>query len=99
MGSLDVFVAGGEARLADGTLAGSTLTMNQAVQNFMEFTGCSLPAAVKTASLNPARLLAIDERKGSLEEGKDADIVIFDECFSIHYTIIGGKIVYSQEAM
>jgi len=96
LGGLDVFVKGGEARLTDGTLAGSTLTMDRAVKNFIEFTDVSLPEAVRTASLNPVRLLGIDERKGSLEEGKDADIVIFDEGFNIHYTIIGGEIVYSK---
>jgi len=98
LGGLTVFVQAGQARLADGTLAGSTLTMNQAVRNFIEFTGCSLPEAVKTASLNPARLLGMQERKGSLEAGKDADIVIFDKEFNIRYTIIGGEIVYPQAA-
>jgi len=98
LGGLAVFVQAGQARLADGTLAGSTLTMNQAVQNFIEFTGCSLPAAVKTASLNPARLLGVQDCKGSLEAGKDADIVIFDKGFNIRYTIIGGEIVYPQTA-
>lgn len=98
LGGLAVFVQAGQARLADGTLAGSTLAMNQAVQNFTEFTGCSLPAAVKTASLNPARLLGVQDCKGSLEAGKDADIVIFDKGFNIRYTIIGGEIVYPQAA-
>ena len=62
----------------------------------MEFTGVSLPEAVRTASLNPAKLLGMDERKGSIEEGKDADIIIFDEKLAIHYTIIGGEPVYSR---
>ena len=96
LGGLEVFVKDGEASLGDGTLAGSTLTMDRAVKNVMRFTNVSLPEAVRTASLNPARLLAIDERKGSLKERKDADIVIFDEDFNIHYTIIGGEIVYSK---
>lgn len=96
LGGLDVFVKGGEARLADGTLAGSTLTMDRAVKNFIEFTDVSLPEAVRAASLNPAKLLGMDERKGSIKEGKDADIVIFDEGFNIHYTIIGGEKVYSK---
>lgn len=96
LGGLEIFVRSGEARLADGTLAGSTLTMERAVQNFMDFTGVSLPEVVRTASLNPARLLSIADRKGSLEEGKDADLVIFDEDFNVHYTIIGGEIVYSR---
>ena len=97
IGGLDVWVKGGEARLADGTLAGSTLTMEQAVKNFMEFTKISFAEAVRAASLNPARLLNIAGRKGSLEKSKDADIVIFDEDLNVHYTIIGGEIVYSKD--
>jgi len=96
LGGLEVFVKDGEANLRDGTLAGSTLTVDRAVKNFMEFTGLSLPEAVRTASLNPAKLLRMDERKGSIEEGKDADIIIFDEKLAIHYTIIGGEPVYSR---
>jgi N-acetylglucosamine-6-phosphate deacetylase len=63
----------------------------------MEFTGCSLPEAVRAASLNPARLLGLDGRKGSLEEGKDADLVIFDGDLNVHYTIVGGRIVYARD--
>ncbi|MCI2425226.1 N-acetylglucosamine-6-phosphate deacetylase [Candidatus Acetothermia bacterium] len=97
LGGLAVFVKNGEARLADGTLAGSTLTMEHAVKNFIEFTGCSVVDGVKTATLNPAKLLKIDEKKGSLEEGKDADITIFDADFNIYYTIINGEIVYDRK--
>lgn len=92
----EVIVEGGVARLADGTLAGSTLTMERAVKNFMEFTGLSLPEAVRAATLNPARLLGLEQRKGSIAVGKDADLVIFDEAFNVHYTIIGGEIVYAR---
>lgn len=92
-----VRVEGGAPRLPDGTLAGSTLTLDRAVRNFWEFTGCSLPEAVRCATLNPARLLGIDDRKGSLAPGKDADLVIFDEDLTVHYTIVGGRIVYQRE--
>ncbi|HIQ22750.1 MAG TPA: N-acetylglucosamine-6-phosphate deacetylase [Planctomycetes bacterium] len=96
LGDLPVFVREGVARLSDGTLAGSTLTMDRAVRNFMDYTGCSLPEAVRCASLNPARLLGIDDRKGSLEVGKDADLVIFDQDLTVHYTILGGEVVYAR---
>jgi N-acetylglucosamine-6-phosphate deacetylase len=96
LGSLPVTVRAGVARLPDGTLAGSTLTMDRAVKNFKEFTGCSLPEAVRCATLNPARLLGIDDRKGSLEVGKDADLVIFDEDLTVHYVILGGQVVYER---
>ncbi len=92
-----ILVDSGIPRLTDGTLAGSTLTMERAVKNFMEFTGCSLPEVVRCATLNPARLLGIDDKKGSLAVGKDADLVIFDEDFNVQYTFIGGKIVYARE--
>lgn len=91
-----VQVEQGIPRLPDGTLAGSTLTMNRAVKNFMASTGCSLHQAVLCASLTPARLLGVAHRKGSIEEGKDADLVIFDPDFNVHFTIIGGNIVYAR---
>lgn len=96
LGGLPVFVHDGIARLSDGTLAGSTLTMDRAVKNSMEFTGCSLPEAVRCATLNPARLLGIDDRKGSIAMGKDADLVIFDEALNVHYTIQGREVVYER---
>ena len=97
LGGLQVFVKDATDRLADGTIAGSTLTMDRAVKVFMEATGCSLPEAVKAASLNQARLLGIADRKGSIAVRKDADLVIFDADFNIHYTIIGGDVVYARD--
>ena len=97
LGGLQVFVRDATARLADGTIAGSTLTMDKAVKNFMDASGCPLPEAVRCATLNPARLLGIDERKGSIAVGKDADLVIFDEDFTVHYTIISGEVAYARD--
>lgn len=97
LGDQEVIIEAGVARLPDGTLAGSTLTMDDAVRNFVELEGIGLPEAVKAASLNPAKILGLHNRKGSLEEGKDADVIIFDEELKVHYTIIGGQIVYSKE--
>ena len=98
LGRQRVSVQEGIARLADGSgvLAGSTLTMDRAVRNFLEATGCSLSEAVQAVSLNPARLLGLAECKGSLVEGKDADLVLFDADFNVHYTIIGGEVVYAR---
>jgi len=95
LGGLRVFVKAATARLADGTLAGSTLTMDRAVKNFMAANGCSLPEAVRAATLNPARLLGISDHKGSIKVGNDADFVIFDVEVNVHYTIIGGELVYA----
>lgn len=86
----------GAARYHDGTLIGTTLGMIDVVLRFMEFTGCSIEAAVQTASLNPARLLGLDGRKGSVGTGKDADFVILDHDYSVWATIVGGNVVYQK---
>lgn len=96
LGSVPVFVKEGRAMSKTGTLAGSTLTMDRALKNLIEFTGITLSTAIRTASLNPAKLLGISERKGSLEPGKDADIVIFDDKLNIYWTIVAGKIVFGE---
>lgn len=92
----EIFVENGVPRLSDGTLAGGTLTMEKAVKNFLDFTGCSLSEAVRCATFNPAKILGIAARKGSLAVGKDADLVIFDEDFNVHYTIVTGKVMYAR---
>ncbi len=97
LGDQEVVVHGGEARLTDGTLAGSTLTMDLAVKSFLQFTNCSIPEAVRCATLTPARLLGIDDRKGSLEVGKDADLVLLDSEFNVSYTVLRGEIVYAHD--
>ncbi len=96
LGGYPVSVRAGAARLADGTLAGSTLTMREAMRNFIRYTGCSLVEAVRCATLNPAQLLGLQERKGTLEEGKDADLFVFDEQFHVHSTIVGGHMAFSR---
>lgn len=95
LGGLDVFVKEGSARLEDGTLAGSTLTMEKAVKNIIELAGASLENASKMASLNPARLLGLDYRKGSIALGKDADLVAVDDEFNVQFTMVEGKIIYN----
>jgi len=81
----------------DGMLAGSYLTMNHAVGNAVEHGGLSIEEAVGLATINPARLLGIDEKKGSLGVGKDADIVIFDKKFDVKLTMIHGEVVYKEK--
>lgn len=90
LGGLKVRVRNKEARLENGKLAGSVIGIDDAVRNMMKFAGVSLPDAVGMASLNPARVLGIEKKKGSLEEGKDADIVIFDKGLKVRHTIIKG---------
>jgi N-acetylglucosamine-6-phosphate deacetylase len=82
----------GTCRYLDGTLIGSTLSMIQIAQRFRSFTGCSLKTAIDCASLYPARVLGLDYCKGSVAVGKDADIVIWNDDFSAHTTIIDGQV-------
>ncbi len=83
----------GTARYLDGTLIGSTLSMMQIALRFKSFTGCSLQTAIDCASLYPARVLGIDNRKGSIAVGKDADLVVWNDDFSVHATLIGGRLI------
>ena len=80
LGALTVQVRDGEARLTDGdSLAGSTLTMDRALRNAVRLAGVPLADAAISASLTPARALGIADRVGSLETGKQADLVVLDE--------------------
>lgn len=94
LGGQPIFVNGIECRLADGTIAGSVLRMNHAVRNFLNHTSLPVHEVVAMASLNAARAIHADDRKGSLESGKDADIIIADDSFEIIRTIKGGKTIY-----
>lgn len=94
LGELDVQVINGEARLrGDGNLAGSTLTMIQALRNMKDFTHLELPVLCQYASLNPAKRLGIDHETGSIATGKRADLVLVDANFEIEQTWVGGEAV------
>lgn len=94
LGGQQVFVKNGEARLSDGTLAGSVLKMNVAVKNLVEKVGVSFTDAVDFASANPAKNLGLYDDRGSIEVGKRADFAVMDKDYNILYTVIGGKVVY-----
>ena len=81
-------------RLEDGTIAGSVLKLNKGVWNVFNNSKIPLHECVNCASLNPATTLGMQDKKGSLAVGKDADIVILDNEFNVRKTIIGGKIKY-----
>ncbi len=81
-------------RLEDGTVAGSVLHLNRGVWNVYENSHIPLYECVNGASLNPATAIGIQDKKGSLDIGKDADIIITDDRFDIKTTIIGGEIRY-----
>jgi len=92
LGGQEVIVNKGQARLKDGTLAGSVLTMDKAVKNMVNKVGIQLPKAIQMASFNPARSIRVDDKKGSLEPGKDADIVILNKNLEAELTMVAGKI-------
>ncbi len=94
LGKQPIIVKDGISRLESGDLAGSTLTMDKAVRNFIRLVGTPLQTAVKMSTINPAVVVNVDGNKGSLEPGKDADIVIIDDEINVHLTIVKGKIVY-----
>ncbi|HYG57326.1 MAG TPA: N-acetylglucosamine-6-phosphate deacetylase, partial [Symbiobacteriaceae bacterium] len=96
LGELRAVVKDGAVRLADGTLAGSVLTMSGAVRNMVRLAGVSLPAAVAMASLNPSRKHGLDGRKGAIAPGMDADMVLLDKDLQAYTTIVEGEVVFTR---
>ncbi|MFZ5822909.1 MAG: N-acetylglucosamine-6-phosphate deacetylase [Bacillota bacterium] len=96
LGGLRAVVRDGAVRLEDGTLAGSVLTMERAVQNMVHFAGVDLPTAVSMAALHPARKHRLDHRKGSLAPGKDADLLLLDKDLGVLTTIVEGEVVHDR---
>lgn len=96
LGGQDVRVQGMEARLADGTLAGSMLTLDRALANVIRFTGLPLAKAVQLLTLNQARKLGIAEQKGSIAPGKDGDLVLMSDDLRVLATWVRGKLVYQE---
>ena len=94
LGGQVVYVKNGEARLEDGTLAGSVLRMNRAVQNMVEKVGVPFTQAIDYATINPARMLKIDGETGSIEVGKNADFTVLNANYDVVMTIRGGKVIY-----
>lgn len=86
----------GKVVKADGGLASSTLTMDRAVRNIVNNLNIPVEKAVQMASLNPAKLLGIDDKKGSLAEGKDADFIVLNSELEVMATYIKGKNVYKR---
>ena len=91
LGGQAVYVKDGAARLATGNLAGSVLTMDQALRNIIAFTGCSLEQAVQMTSVNQAEEFGLTQ-KGRLEQGKDADFVVLSADLEVEQTIHRGTI-------
>ena len=96
LGGQKTSVSGKEARLPSGNLAGSVVSINMALKNFIDNTGVSLVDGIMTITENPAKLLGINDRKGSIAIGKDSDFTLFDKSFNIYGTYVKGKKVYDR---
>ena len=86
-----------EPRLIDGTLAGSTLKMNKAIKNLIDFTYISFSDAIKCATENPAKLLNIFDKVGSIQEGKLANFAVVDKDLNVYQTVRCGRIIFEKE--
>ncbi len=89
LGGFEVQVRDGRCEY-DGRLAGSVLTLDLAVRNTMQFAHVALQHAIRMATLNPARVLGLEHRKGTLSVGADADIAVFTPAGEVMRTIVGG---------
>lgn len=96
LGGQVVIVKNGEARLENGTLAGSVLKMNKAVANVVKFLDLPLAEVVKMASLYVAKNLGVDDTLGSIKEGKRADFVILDKEYNVVKTIRAGQVIFER---
>ncbi|MCP9297660.1 MULTISPECIES: N-acetylglucosamine-6-phosphate deacetylase [Bacillus] len=98
-GGQSVTVKGKTALLSDGTLAGSILKMNESARHMRAFTNCSWTDIANITSANAAKQLGIFDRKGSITEGKDADLVIVSSECEVLLTVCRGNIAFkSKEA-
>lgn len=97
LGGQEVIVNDKEARLEDGTLAGSVLEYIDGVKNMKKYLDLSIQELIKISSLNPAKLHQIDDRKGSIRLGKDADMLLLDQNFNIVRTYTRGELVYQRD--
>lgn len=89
-----VVVEDGAVRLPDGALAGSVLTLDRGLRNLWSATGAPIEELWPTASRNAARVIGVDDRKGEIGIGRDADLVLLDEQLEVAMTIVGGRIVH-----
>ncbi|HPX33118.1 MAG TPA: N-acetylglucosamine-6-phosphate deacetylase [Erysipelotrichaceae bacterium] len=91
-GAAIVITEEGTAKLlGTDTLAGSTLRVNKGLQVLIEKCLVDVASAINSCTLNPARLLRIDDHKGKIAAGYDADIVVLEDNYDVHQTYVGGK--------
>lgn len=88
----------GAARYSDGMLIGSATGLLKIASNFHRFTGCTFQTAIDTVTKNPARVLGLEHRKGCIEIGADADLVLIDDDNEPAVTIVNGREVYRRKS-
>lgn len=96
LGEFDVIVENGTARLLTGSLAGSVLSMNNAIKNVVDWNIATLEEAIKMASYNPAVSCKIDDKCGSIKPGLPADFVVIDDSLNVYNTYLDGVCKYSK---
>ena len=96
LGEFDVIVENGTARLLTGSLAGSVLSMNNAIKNVVDWNIATLEEAIKMASYNPAVSCNIDDKCGSIKPGLPADFVVIDDSLNVYNTYLDGVCKYSK---
>lgn len=93
---MEIRVINGKATLPNGTLAGSTATMDSALRMLVNKVNIPLPDAAKMAAYNPAKCIGQEDNTGQLSDGKLADITVLNKDLTVYMTIVSGKIVYNQ---
>jgi N-acetylglucosamine-6-phosphate deacetylase len=97
LGDYMVTVDGEACRLADGTLAGSILAMDEALRNLLAFTGCTLEDALQTITTTPARAIGLAHERGQIAPGYVADLVLLSPDLHVRGTVVDGVLVYTTE--
>ncbi|MDY5441127.1 MAG: N-acetylglucosamine-6-phosphate deacetylase [Candidatus Enteromonas sp.] len=100
LGSQPIHVEDGVAKLEDGTIAGSVLRLDKALQNIRSlFPEMPLHELIAMVSINPAKNIRVDDKYGSIREGKVADLVVLDENLNVVMTFIGGELAFTKESL
>lgn len=94
LNDLDIIVTECESRLPDGTIAGSIVSLDEAVRSLVAYTGCTPEDAITTATSTPADVLAIGHERGRVQAGYCADLVLLTPELKVTTTIVGGNVVY-----